>query len=134
MAGAEGIEKIEDLGEIDRLERRRQELKTQLDELNREGPGFRHEMKNELEKLSADLSGAGEAFIMWTDSGYRPDKRRQHSSFHCLGARAMIPLVKDIERNRVEAPVGWAWLSRQAREAVLEAVREGIAKRTASTG
>ena len=42
------------------------------DELNREGPGFRHDLKNELEKLSSDLSGTLDDFIMWTDSGYRP--------------------------------------------------------------
>ena len=75
MARAEGLQKIEALGDVDRLERRYKDLKGQLDELNREGPGFRHETKNELEKLSYDLSGAVEDFIMWTDSGYHPDKR-----------------------------------------------------------
>ncbi len=46
-----------------------------MDELNREGPGFRHGMKNQLEKLAFDLSGALEDFITWADSGYQPDKR-----------------------------------------------------------
>ncbi|MGO9547529.1 MAG: hypothetical protein ACLPPF_22395 [Rhodomicrobium sp.] len=73
MSRAEGVQKIDNLGDLDRLERR-------YDELNREGPGFRHELKNELEKLSADLSGTLDDFIMWTDSGYRPDKRPAPSS------------------------------------------------------
>ncbi len=75
MSRAEGVQKIDNLGDLDRLERRYDELKSRLDALNREGPGFRHELKNELEKLSADLSGTLDDFIMWTDSGYRPDKR-----------------------------------------------------------
>ncbi len=75
MDRAEGLQKIENLGDVDRLERRYKELKGQLDELNREGSGFRQEVKNELEKLSYDLSGAVEDFFMWTDSGYQPDRR-----------------------------------------------------------
>ncbi len=75
MARAQGPQKIENLGDIDRLERRYKELQGQLDELNREGPSFRHEVKNELEKLSADLSGAVDDFLMWTDSGYQPERR-----------------------------------------------------------
>ena len=75
MGHAEGVQKIEALGVIERLEGRYKELKDHLDELNREGPGFRHGMKNELEKLAFDLSGALEDFITWADSGYQPDKR-----------------------------------------------------------
>ena len=75
MSRAEGLQKIEAAGAINRLEERYKELKDRLDELNREGPGFRHGMKNELEKLSFDLSGALEDFITWADSGYHPDKR-----------------------------------------------------------
>ena len=75
MNRAEGVQKIEAAGAINRLEERYKELKDHLDELNREGPGFRHGMKNELEKLSFDLSGALEDFITWADSGYHPDKR-----------------------------------------------------------
>ena len=75
MNRAEGVQKIEATGAINRLEERYKELKDHLDELNREGPGFRHGMKNELEKLSFDLSGALEDFITWADSGYHPDKR-----------------------------------------------------------
>ncbi len=75
MDRAEGIQKIEALGVIARLEGRYKELKDHLEELNREGPGFRHGMKNQLEKLAFDLSGALEDFITWADSGYQPDKR-----------------------------------------------------------
>jgi hypothetical protein len=72
---AEGLQKIEALGLIERLESRYKELEDRLGELNREGAGFRHGMKNELEKLAFDLSGALENFITWADSGYHPDKR-----------------------------------------------------------
>jgi len=75
MSRTEGLQKIEALGVIGRLEGRYKELKDRLDELNREGPGFRHGMKNQLEKMSFDLSGALEDFITWADSGYHPDKR-----------------------------------------------------------
>jgi archaellum component FlaC len=75
MNRAEGIQKIENLGDLERLEGRYKDLKDRLDALNREGPGFRHQVKNELEKLSADLSGTLDDFIMWMDSGYHPDKR-----------------------------------------------------------
>ena len=75
MSHAEGLRKIEALAVIERLEGRYKELNDRLDELNREGRGFRHGMKNELEKLSFDLSGALEDFITWADSGYHPDKR-----------------------------------------------------------
>ena len=66
------MQKIEALGVIARLEGRYKELKNHLDELNREGPGFRHGMKNQLEKLSFDLSGALEDFITWADSRLSP--------------------------------------------------------------
>lgn len=75
MSRAEGLEKIEALGYLDRLQRRYNELKEQLEELNREGPGFRQDAKNELEKLSYDLSGTVEDFITWADSDYHPEKR-----------------------------------------------------------
>ena len=75
MSHAEGLQKIEALGVLERLESRYKELEDSLGELNREGPGFRHGMKNELEKLAFDLSGALEDFITWADSGYHPDKR-----------------------------------------------------------
>jgi chaperonin cofactor prefoldin len=74
MSRAEGLQKIEGLAGIERLERRYDELKNHLDELNREGPGFRHGMKRKLERLSADLFGALDDFIMRTDSRYSPEK------------------------------------------------------------
>jgi len=80
MSRAEGLQKIEALGDIGRLEERYKELKDRLDELNREGPSFRHGMRNELEKLSFDLSGALEDFITWADCGYHPDKRPAQAS------------------------------------------------------
>ena len=58
MSRTEGIQKIENLAGIGWLERRYGELEQRLDELNREGPGFRHEIKNEFVKLSSDLSGS----------------------------------------------------------------------------
>jgi hypothetical protein len=77
MERAEALQRIEDLGEIDQLERRYKLLQGRLDELNREGKGFRHGVKNELEKLSYDLSGAVEDFIIRIDSGYGSERRRK---------------------------------------------------------
>jgi chromosome segregation ATPase len=79
IATAEGFEKIDEIGRLDQLEHRYKDLENRMRELNREGPGFGHEMKNELEKLSYDLSGAIDEFIMWVDSGYDPDKRPSRS-------------------------------------------------------
>ena len=79
-AQAEGFEKIDEIGRLDQLEHRYKDLENRMQELNREGPGFRHEMKNELEKLSYDLSGAIDEFIMWVDfwlpSGQAPVRLR----------------------------------------------------------
>ena len=74
MSRAEGIQKIENLADIGRLERRYGELEQRLDELNREDPGFRHEIKNEFVKLSSDLSGSLGDFIMRTDSRQYRDR------------------------------------------------------------
>ncbi len=67
---AEGIQRIEYLGDIARLERRYGRLKSGLDELNRVPPGFWHGMKNEFEKLSSDLLSTFGDFIMRIDAGY----------------------------------------------------------------
>ncbi len=80
MSRAEGIQKIENLAGIGWLERRYGELERRLDELNREGPGFRHEIKNEFVKLSSDLSSSLGDFIMRTDSRYQPEKRAEQAS------------------------------------------------------
>jgi predicted nucleic acid-binding Zn-ribbon protein len=77
MERAEGLQRIEELAEIDQLERRYKLLQSRLDELNREGKGFRHGLRNELEKLSYDLSGAVEDFIIRIDSGFRTERRRK---------------------------------------------------------
>jgi hypothetical protein len=74
-AQAEGLQKIEALGTISRLEGRHKQLKDRLDVLSQEGPGFRHSIRNQLEKLAYDLSGALESFISRADSRYRPDER-----------------------------------------------------------
>ena len=77
---AEGLQRIEALGVINRLERRYKQLKDRLDELNREDPGFRHRIRNQLEKLAFDLSGALESFITRANSRYRPDERPPQAS------------------------------------------------------
>ena len=48
---AEGLQRIEALGAISRLEERYKQLKDRLDELSREDPGFRRRIRNQLEKL-----------------------------------------------------------------------------------
>ena len=76
MGRMESVKKIEELGKIEQLEARKKDLEHLLQELDREAPSFRHEMKYEFAKLSYDLSGAFEDFIMSIDSRYRPG---QHS-------------------------------------------------------
>jgi predicted nucleic acid-binding Zn-ribbon protein len=71
MKKAQGAEKIEEFGEIEELERRYNVLAERLQALNREGPGFRQDVKAELEKVADDLSGSVEDFMMWVDSNYR---------------------------------------------------------------
>jgi predicted nucleic acid-binding Zn-ribbon protein len=71
MAKATGVERLADLGEIDELDRRFRRLADRLRALNREGPGFRSDVKAEVEKITDDLSGTVEDFLMWIDAGYR---------------------------------------------------------------
>jgi hypothetical protein len=71
-ARMEGLRKVEETRKVDLLERRKNELEHLLEELDREAPGVRHEIKYELAKLSYDLSGAFEDFIMSVDSRYKP--------------------------------------------------------------
>jgi hypothetical protein len=75
MRQAKGIEKIEEFDEIEGLERRYKVLEDQLRKLNGEGPGFRQDMKAEIEKVADDLTGMVEEFVTWVDSGYQPDLR-----------------------------------------------------------
>jgi predicted nucleic acid-binding Zn-ribbon protein len=82
MSHAKAPEKIEEFGEIEGLERRYKVLEDQLRKLNGEGPGFRQDMKAEIEKVADDLTSTVEEFVTWVDSGYRPDQRpkRLHKS------------------------------------------------------
>ena len=71
-ARMEGPTGMEELRKIDLLESRKRDLERLLQELDREDPGVRHAIKYEVAKLSYDLSGAFEDFVMSTDSRYRP--------------------------------------------------------------
>jgi len=66
------VRRLEEHRKVDLLERRKKDLERLLQELDREDRGFRHEIKYELAKLSCDLSGAFEDFIMSVDSRYKP--------------------------------------------------------------
>ena len=72
VARMEGLRRIEEHRKVDLLERRKKDLERLLQELDCEDRGFRHEIKYELAKLSYDLSGAFEDFIMSVDSRYKP--------------------------------------------------------------
>jgi predicted nuclease with TOPRIM domain len=72
---AQGFEKMDAIGRLDQLEHRYKDLEDRLRQLNREAPGIRHDMKNEFEKLSYDLSGTIDEFIMWVDSGFQRGER-----------------------------------------------------------
>jgi predicted nucleic acid-binding Zn-ribbon protein len=71
MSRAKGVEKIEQFGEIEELERRQKKLAERLRALDREGPGFRQDVKADLERMADDLSGTVEEFMLWADSHYR---------------------------------------------------------------
>jgi hypothetical protein len=71
-ARMDGLGKFEECRKVDLLERRQKDLERLLQEFDREDRGFRHEIKYELAKLSYDLSGAFEDFIMSIDSRYKP--------------------------------------------------------------
>jgi uncharacterized coiled-coil DUF342 family protein len=81
-AGQASHEPIEDLGEIDELERRYKALEDELGRLNRAGPGLRQDMKAGLETVADDLLDWVEEHVKWIDSGYQPDQRpkRPHKS------------------------------------------------------
>jgi predicted phage tail protein len=68
MNRATAREKVEEFGEIAELERRYRVLADRLQALNRQGPGFRQDMKAELEKVADDLSGSVEDLMEWLDS------------------------------------------------------------------
>jgi len=80
MSQAKGLEKIEEFAEIEDLEGRYKLLADRLQALNGEGPGFRPDMKAELEKVADDLTGTVNDFVSWVDSGYRPDWRPKRSN------------------------------------------------------
>ena len=56
MSMAKGVERIEEFAQAEQLEQRHKVLAEQLEALNREGPGFRQDLKAELEKLAYDLA------------------------------------------------------------------------------
>lgn len=70
IARAKGSEKIEKFGDVAELESRHGKLADRLRQLEREGPGFRQEVKAELEAMADDLSGTVEDFMMRLDSDY----------------------------------------------------------------
>jgi hypothetical protein len=75
MNQMKGVEKIEAFGEVKELEQRYQVREDRLHALNRRGPGLRQNIEAELEKVTDDLSGVVEDFIMWVDSGYDRNRR-----------------------------------------------------------
>lgn len=66
-----GSKKIAQLAEIKELEHRYTMLAERLAALNREGAGFRQDVKAELEKVADDLSAIVDDFLMRVDSDYR---------------------------------------------------------------
>ena len=74
MSMAKGVERIEEFAQAEQLEQRHKVLAEQLDALNREGPGFRQDLKAELDKLAYDLTTSVEDAITWIDANYRGDR------------------------------------------------------------
>ena len=71
---ATGSERLEELGEIEELERRQKALADGLRSLDGEGPGFRQDVKAELERMAHDLTASLEDFVMRTDSRFAPER------------------------------------------------------------
>ena len=62
-----GLDRINDLGEIEQLERRHKLLSDELQALNAEGPGHWQNVKAEIEKRIDDVAGTVEEFIIRLD-------------------------------------------------------------------
>lgn len=68
-------DQFEKYTDIDELENRYKRLEAELGQLNREGTGFRQDVKAGIEAVADDLKGWMEDHIMWIDSGYHPNQR-----------------------------------------------------------
>ncbi len=66
----EGIQKLQSEAKVAELEQRRNELEARLQELHREGEGFRQSLKDEIDKLTYDLGSNLDDYIMRLDSEY----------------------------------------------------------------
>lgn len=66
----EGIQKLQSEAKVAELEQRRNELEARLQELHREGKGFRQSFKDEIDKLTYDLGSNLDDYIMRLDSEY----------------------------------------------------------------
>jgi hypothetical protein len=71
MKEANGIEKIEELGELRELERRHAALKRRIMGLDRAGPGFRRNIRAELARMADDIMGTAGEFMIRLDSYVR---------------------------------------------------------------
>jgi len=67
ISTAEASEKIRALGEVEQLDRRYEGLEEQLQQLNSEGPGFRQNLKAEIEKRIDDIAGTIADFVLRLD-------------------------------------------------------------------
>jgi uncharacterized coiled-coil DUF342 family protein len=68
IKGTQKGETARRLADLRNLESRRKMLIDRLNQLRDQGPGFRQEVKAELEKMSGDLSANVQEFVTWTDS------------------------------------------------------------------
>jgi predicted nucleic acid-binding Zn-ribbon protein len=75
METATSEQKIEALGRLTGLEQRHKHLEDQLRALDREGPGFRQDMKATMILLADDLTGAIEDLILSVDEHDHADRR-----------------------------------------------------------
>ena len=74
MKAARGAGKMENFGELAEFERRYQALASRLQQLNREGPGFRPDVKAEVERLTDDLTNIVDNFVNRTDAAFQPER------------------------------------------------------------
>jgi len=76
-ARAKGLERVGEAADIKVLERRHKKLESRLAALNREGPGFRQNLKAEIEKMADDLAANLEDFALWQVSSELSRGRRK---------------------------------------------------------
>ena len=77
MNQATDSKKVAKLRELHELERRHEQLKERLHNLNREGPGIRQDVNAELSLLADNIQGGLDSLMFSTEAHYAADEDRK---------------------------------------------------------